>query len=278
MPERWFVPVTGVDSTRVRLDFVHAAFSRWFDDNDGDHEANEKPYAISPMTEYAGRVGVEIATLTASAAGRVATREGSTIRLGNQIRPVGTPWLMHTASWDDLVERRPEREWTFELVTPTTFRSGDRSSPLPSVATILRGLYRSWSTWSTVPDADVGYDARLDTAVWVSDLDLRSAVVPLTVRGRKDTPVHLSGSLGRLALRCDDPATAARVTPLMHLAPYAGFGSMRGKGLGVVRLARAVPFQTPVATPTRHAEDAALSSGAREMVDAGWGRENGAAG
>lgn len=250
MPSRWFVPVAGVDPHRARLEFVHAAFSGWFDHSSAEHAANDKPYAVSPLTDHQGRVGVEIATLTDEAERRMwqAIESGTPVRLGNQVRRVGRAVRLHHESWEDLAEcGSRERRWTIELVTPTTFRSGDRSSPLPCVPTLLGGPARAWNLWSGFDQRDI--DARRDGALWVSDLDLRSTPVELTIRDRNGQPksIHLSGALGALALRCDDPSTATRVGPLIRLAAYSGVGSMRGKGLGVVRIH---PGDAPTQTQT----------------------------
>lgn len=238
MPSRWFVPVHSVDPERVRLEFVHAAFSRWFDDSEVEHEANDKPYAVSPMTAYRGRVGVEIATLSDDAQRQLEerARSGAHVRLGNQTRRVDRPVLLATQSWEQLESCPFEGLWRLELVTPTTFRSGDRSSPLPTMGTLMGGLARAWNRWSGREPRT--FEPRRDGALWVSDLDLRSTLLRLKLRDRHGDPmtVHLSCALGSLTLRCDDKATAARVAPLLRLAPYAGIGSMRGKGLGVARL------------------------------------------
>ena len=59
MPCRWFVPVLGVDPQRVRLEHVHAAFTRWFDRTPAEHSAGDKPYTVSPLTrDDRGVVGV----------------------------------------------------------------------------------------------------------------------------------------------------------------------------------------------------------------------------
>lgn len=238
MPTRWFVPVARVDPQRVRVEYIHAAFSRWFDHDHAEHSANTKPYSVSPLTAQHGPIGVEIATLTDAADGqlREASAPGRQIRLGNQTRDVGVPRRLFAARWDDL-EREPyEGRWTLDLLTPATFRSGDRSSPLPSSATILAGLARSWNRWSGLAPRQL--TPQQLAAVWVSDLDLRSDLVPLTIRGHsgKTQQIRMSGALGSITLRCDDPDVCRLVAPLFRLAPYAGIGSMRAKGLGVARL------------------------------------------
>ena len=65
MPSRWWVPIPGLDPHFVRLEHLHAAVTRWFDSSAGEHHANGKPYAVSPLRPGdAGGVGVEIGILT----------------------------------------------------------------------------------------------------------------------------------------------------------------------------------------------------------------------
>lgn len=239
MPSRWFVPINGIDPTGVKLEFIHAAFSRWFDRSPAEHAATDKPYSVSPLTDFRDVVGVEIATLTDDAQRRLweAIDVQAPIRLGSQTRRLGRPALLQTATWNELAApAQGERQWELEFVTPTTFRSGDRSSPLPTLSTIMEGLSRAWNMWSGLDDR--GYNPRVDGALWVTDLDLNSTVIQLGIRDQRGVgkQVLLSGCLGTLTLRCDQPETADRVVPLIRLAAYSGVGSMRGKGLGVVRV------------------------------------------
>lgn len=238
MPTRWFVPVPRVDPSRVRIDYVHAAFSGWFDRDKAEHAANTKPYTVSPLTGQHGPIGVEIATLTDVAEGqlRAASLPGRQVRLGNQTRDIGVPRRLFGARWDELDRGPYERRWTLDLLTPATFRNGDRASPLPSVATLLSGLARSWNRWSGLPATEL--DPTHLRAVWVSDLELTSEVVSLNVQSQSGGPqkVHLSGVLGSITLRCDAAEVSRAVAPLLRLAPYAGIGSMRAKGFGVARL------------------------------------------
>lgn len=260
MPSRWFVPIPGIDPQRVKLEFVHAAFSRWFDQTPQDHAANDKPYVVSPLTDHHGKTGVEIATLTDDAERRLwqGIGRGDPIRLGNQLRRVGQPTRLYADSWEALEEDRGEHRWSLDFLTPTTFRTGNRSTPLPAVAPIMTALSRSWEQWSG--RATRGYDPRVDTDLWVSDLDLRSTVLRLSIRGRNGQaqPITFSCCLGRLVLRCDHPSTAVRLAPLVRLAAYAGVGSMRGKGLGVTRVSahgstRRIGASVPTADPDESA-------------------------
>ncbi|MFT4216352.1 MAG: CRISPR system precrRNA processing endoribonuclease RAMP protein Cas6 [Micropruina sp.] len=46
----------------------------------------------------------------------------------------------------------------------------------------------------------------------------------------------MSAFTGRVLYRCDVPSTRELVDALFRLAPYAGVGSAKAKGLGVTRL------------------------------------------
>jgi CRISPR-associated endoribonuclease Cas6 len=250
MPAKWFVPIRGIDPDRTRLEHLHAAFSGWFDRSEAEHEAGDKPYSISPLTERHGQIGVVIGTMTEYAARRVCAAgldeaealdgaEAPNIRLGNQWRSVGRPVRLKEASWRDLARDGGDRQWRLDFLTPVTFRSGDRSSPLPSVATVVDGLARAWRTWCEDPLVrDLPVDPRGQRALWVSDLDLRSSVTELKVGGvrGRGRVVHLSGAMGSMTLRVEDEVGAAWAGPLLRLAPFCGVGSMRAKGFGVVEV------------------------------------------
>jgi CRISPR-associated endoribonuclease Cas6 len=238
MPSRWWVPLPDVRPEFVKLNHIHAAVSGWFDRTEDEHRDGLKPYALSPLSRERGSVGLEIGTLSDEATRRLheATAPGTQIRLGNQIRDLRGAQLLHTDSWENLAAHTGDECWTLEFLTPTTFRSGDRASPLPHAATILRSLARAWDNYSPLPRQrpDLSW-----TSVWVSDLDLRSEVVEIVTQARATgarLPVTVSGSLGVLTLRCDDRETAAAAGPLLALAAYAGVGSMTRKGLGVTRV------------------------------------------
>ncbi|MBK8468417.1 MAG: CRISPR system precrRNA processing endoribonuclease RAMP protein Cas6 [Candidatus Phosphoribacter sp.] len=241
MPSRWFVPLAGIDPHRVQLHHVHAAVSRWFD-RGSEHWAGEKPYAVSPLVERDGRVGVEVGLLGKPAHERFAAVAADVmkVKLGPTVGRLGRPVRLRQRSWEELARQCQARSWTLELLTPTTFRSGDRSTPLPEVQTVLSGLARSWQAWCPEPDLlplpGPAADPAPYRAVWVSDLRLTSSVTELQVRGRDGIPriVLMSGVTGTMHLRADDDAAARWAGPLLALAPFAGVGSMRAKGFGVV--------------------------------------------
>lgn len=244
MPTRWFVPIPGLDPTRVRLDHVHAAVSGWFDRTLAEHRHNDKPYAVSPPTrDQRGVPGLEVVTLSDTAAVRLAEATATAshtdldgarpqIRLGNQWRALGRPRALHSEAWTQLAQPVEITEWRLDLATPTTFRSGNRASPLPSPEGLIRGARAAWAAWSDTP-----LPTGDGSSLWVSDLDVRSQMLPLTIRGADGAArdIRISGITGTIVVRHepDDRAAAA----LVRATAYAGVGAMTLKGLGVARVA-----------------------------------------
>lgn len=230
MPSRWWVPVMHPRPESVRLEHVHAAISRWFDLEQGEHSAIAKPYALSPLghSPFDETLGLEVGVLSDQALERLTgTDRPRSIRLGHEHCPVGQPSRLLDENWETLAEPSGRTSWELELLTPATFRRGDRSSPLPIPSTVLRGLAQSWDAYSPIARTDLTAAQR--DAVWVSDLDGRSERV-------KVSGTQLSGFVGRVRFRIDDRSIADAVDPLFRLAPFAGVGSARAKGLGVARL------------------------------------------
>lgn len=238
MPSRWWLPVQGARPDRVRLEHLHAAVSRWFDRTPEQHAAGTKPYAISPLARDADSpgVGFELATLTIDAEARLQeqTVPPATARLGSDQVILGRLRKTDTETWPSLAVPSGANTWDLEFVTPVIFRRGNRSSPFPMSGSVLRGLLDSWNVWSGLPTLTL---TRQQTdEIWVSDIAGHSESI--TVSG-----VRMSAFVGRVCFRCDDAAIADLVDPLFRLAPYAGVGSAKAKGLGVTRLHTAKPHR-----------------------------------
>jgi CRISPR-associated endoribonuclease Cas6 len=170
-----------------------------------------------------------------------ATASSKTIRLGSQHGSLGHPQLLHCHEWRALAEPTGANQWELEFVTPVTFRTGNRSSPLTTPSAVLHRLGETWSLWSGMPARDRPRERA--EAVWVSDIEGRSHTMTLG-------QLKVSAFVGRVTLRCDEPDLAAVIDPLLRLAAYAGTGSGTTKGLGVTRVAAIARRPT---TTTRHA-------------------------
>jgi CRISPR-associated endoribonuclease Cas6 len=245
MPSRWFLPLPNLDPSHVKLDHVHAAISRWFDADVADasessrpaHDAKLKPYTISPPVQRRGVAGIEVAVLSQDAEDELLSTAitGPSIRVGQQALLVGDPRLVMEQTYAEMASPPFGNRWDVAFLTPTTFRSRGRSTPLPSVGAIMTGLLAQWNRWNDV-GVSLGPIAR--DAMWVSDLQLMSEPLTITISSKTGKPsqLHLSAVTGSLVLRCDQPETAEVVSPLLRFASYCGVGSVRGRGLGVVQV------------------------------------------
>lgn len=248
MPTRWWLPVVGVDPRKVKPEYLHAAVSRWFDRTLDEHRASSKPYSLSPLADGpGGGVGFQVGSLHQEVDRTILAATGTELRLGSQEGLVGDPELLREATWQELLATPPARQLVVELQSPTTFRSGDRASPIPNMGTILSGLLAQWLAWS---DADWPFDDRVRKAAWISDCELRSQVVKLPNPGNRARPLTISGATGRVVARSSSATGAMQATPLLELANYSGIGSYTEWGLGVVAVASALEGNT---VPTRTA-------------------------
>lgn len=227
MPSRWWVPLHNCRPP-VKLEHVHAVVSGWLD-TDETHRAHNKGFSLSPVGEGpGGTLGFQIGLSNDSAADQLLDRLAlrTPVRLGDQRAWCSAPKLLQHESWDHLLSRQGQRRWQLSFQTPVVFRTGNRSTPLPNIPALLRGLMDRWNAFSPVrieltrPQFD---------EVWVEDLDLTTDTIRLDGRIYR-------GSIGTLGLRCHDSAVAAQVAPLLGLATYAGVGSFRSKGFGVSTL------------------------------------------
>lgn len=262
MPEQWWVPIPGVDPARVRPQHVHAAVSGWFDRDENEHRAQHKPYTVSALAgDDDGGTGVQVTVLTSDARDRLLTAcaDRAVLRLGNQVRRVGRPTCMHRRSWADLASS-PARCWRLELLTPATFKNGDRCAPLPNVNGILRSLARTWAMYADVPCPDWQPHG---SEMWVSDLDLRNVLLKLPT-GRRDraTQITISAAVGWFVLRSASPQAGAVAGPLVESAAFAGLGAMTRKGLGATAVTALNRDGTPVPVQSHGAGHDPIDPGA----------------
>lgn len=247
VPSTFFVPLRGIRPPALP-EHLHAYFSGWFDAV-GDaaiphapyadaHHATEKPYTISPLVTRHGVAGVEISVLTDAAERqlREAAGHGGSLRLGRQTGSFGVPVREARADWDVLRAGPIQRRWKMTFCKPTTFRTGDRTSPFPSPPVVLRAPKVAWRAFSGLPPIEV---SPAETAkVWVSELSLHTEQVEVRARRPEgpSTPRHVPGVVGTITYRCEEPDVADRVGTLFRLTRFCGVGALRGKGFGVVEL------------------------------------------
>lgn len=231
MPSTYWLPVADVRRP-VPVEHLHAALSGWFDGDDpGDtpHDAQTKPYRISPIAKRDDGWGVELSVLEDDAESRLAARveTAGQIRLGSLFTTVSAPVLLHQTSWHDLAMWNRSRAWTLRFVTPATFRTGSRASPFPTLGALLRAPTESWAAFGPAPSPLIPPpDQR---RLWVSEFSIESTPIRISER-------TMRGVRGSLTIRAADDDVARRADALFRLTPFCGVGSFRVKGLGLVRL------------------------------------------
>jgi CRISPR-associated endoribonuclease Cas6 len=245
VPSRWTITLAGAAGD-VPVTAPMAVVAGWLDDPPEaqpsangaltvPHEASRRPWALTPPRRAKGPDGEPITEfgvrlLDDALPERLLTeaRPGRSVRLGRaQLSVVDPPRLMAHASWEQLAAWSGARAWQLNMLTPTTFRQRNRTTPWPAPDAVARGLLHRWRLLDpeTAPAA-----TSLDTrhTVWVSDLDGHSEVADL--KGQV-----LSGFLGRVRYSCDGPAEEACLfDAVISLAAYAGIGSHTTFGFGTV--------------------------------------------
>ena len=228
MPSRWEIPLSGVEPGEVRWEHLHAAVSRWFDD-DSEHHDKVKGWSLTPPRDGPDGPVIEIGLVRDDLLPRLLDHagRGSRIRLGHTVIRTGADAQPIAATgWDELGGEHQDRAWSLRLLTPMTFRRGNRFTPLPAPTPILGSLRRSWNTWAP---ADQAIDLDLSSEpVWVTDLDGHNEIVKVNNR-------TVSGFLGRVRIETDVDGVAAAVGRLINLAAYSGVGAYTTRCFGVAR-------------------------------------------
>lgn len=233
VPSRWEVGLPGVDAAAVRLEWVHAVVSSWFDGEGGvDHAAKMKPYAVSPARSAEGGAAVEVGLLDDTLASRLLSRAagGVAVRLGQSVvRLRSGPRQVAAVRWADLARPTPARAWCLRFVTPVTFRRGDKFTPWPDPSAVLGGLRARWRAFAPAELPALELDMSTGP-VWVTDVDGASEVA--RVDGRT-----VCGFVGLLRLECDASGqTASAVDSLVRLVPFSGVGAYTTRGFGLTRV------------------------------------------
>lgn len=240
MPARYWLPLVGLERP-VPVEHLHGALSGWFDHLIAEdladqrmgevdpHDFTEKPYAISPTTRRGHAWGIEVAVMGRRTEQALCSNAdaGTAIRLGRTFVKPAPAARISGVDWQELKDYDGTTAWAVEFVTPFTTRTGNRSSPFPQPASVLRAPTTVWEKYSPLGPIEVPRASH--SPIWVSSIDVRTEVYQL--KGLK-----MPGLLGRVVYRCSDAAVAPAVSTLLRFAEFSGVGSFRGKGMGIVNV------------------------------------------
>jgi CRISPR-associated endoribonuclease Cas6 len=236
MPVRWAITLHVERPELVLPGHVHALICECLERDVAAtrHYGNDKPFSTSPLrTHDDGLFAFEVGLLDDDLEDRLMTgirRRGRRLQLGRQAALIaGQPQTMRRSSWQELTRHAvPRREYRFDFVTPTAFRSGQTSVPLP-LPKLIFGHYRSrWNVFAP-PELrpDVPFD---DLELAISGHDIATTCVRMSRREQ----IGFTGWVV-LTLRSTHAEVCTELDALAAVADYSGTGSGTPQGMGVTR-------------------------------------------
>lgn len=220
---------------------LHRLVSSWLD-RGIEHIRLAKPWTITPLSRVS-EVLYEfgIAGLSAEAEERIrdAIRRagGSGIRLGSVdgeiVNAEAGAEPVESASWSDLMDRSTQaRRFQFDFLSPTTFRTGATTIPLPHPNHVF-GSYRSRWNWFA-PEAARPVVAFQRVVFRIARHEIKTTP---QLRFRRAGYV---GFTGRVVIEADTegPVDARALDALAAIAIYSGTGAGTTFGMGVTRYRR----------------------------------------
>lgn len=229
----WGIIFGNVDSRKVKLAHVHAAVSRVLDTK---HWSNNKPWSIGMVkNEGSGVASLRISTVGDAPADAVVATfyPGQQLRFGAQEAMVLFPPRLEAEIDESGLCAIPA--WVtvgVRFCTPTTFRVGSKTTPLPDPTRVFHSLSSRWEKTFGHRLVDDREEERRDIlpAAWVRDINGRNKVFNL---GGKLT---VSGFVGEMSYEFGSEKASQVFCSLLGLAGFIGLGSYTTRGLGSIEL------------------------------------------
>jgi hypothetical protein len=224
------------DATPDRL---HALVTSWLERSLSEeaHRRNVKPFSLGRLRAEAGAHALEIGLLDDSLVACLlegadeASRRGlppGRLR-GRVLESDGQPAkVVASAPWSQLAAGVSRSMFTFEFETPTTFRQGNDSLPLP-LPTLVFGHYRN--RWRAFAPSEHHLDIDFQgIGLFVARHAIRTAHT--TVRGVRF--VGFTGTVG-IGPRHGGETIGRALDSLASIARFCGTGSLTTFGMGSTR-------------------------------------------
>lgn len=202
-----------------------------------------KPFSMAPYFVVEGDrgylAGMRYAVLTEEAvtfifeAWRRLYHSQQRLRLGRyQTFTVSHVECIHAGSYADMARLEPKREMTLSFLSPTAFKQGPGSLPLPLPVNVFRWPLRVWQSYApmvllAIPDDWLNWCER---NVFVVEHAIQTGTVAITRQER------FTGFTGQVTFAAHDGAAYyLRVwQALGALAAFSGVGHKTTMGLGAV--------------------------------------------
>lgn len=217
---------------------LHAVISSCFDNAPGAHQHKSKPYAIGAVRIDRPHVAVDVSILTDDLAGTfvewITGVVESGLRLGHNhlsLAPEGVG-IVAMEAFDEMVElAQPAKHWKFHFVSPTTFRMGNATQPMPVAGSVFGGLRSRFNQFSPFPPLQVDFE---EVNLTADQFDIRT-LPNIEVRSR---PVKAFVGDVRYSCFTKDDHSARALDVFARFATFAGVGAYTPFGMGCVNVTR----------------------------------------
>jgi CRISPR-associated endoribonuclease Cas6 len=201
-----------------------------------DHAA-PKPFSLVPLYSNEGYlVGMRLATITDRAtllfmrAWEWARDTERPLRLGKQAFTVSTVECVPGPGWLALARTPPESRVHFRFLSPTAFKQGPGSLPLPVPVNVFSWPMRVWQAFAPPSTLPEGWLDWCEREVFVVAHDIETVRVTIS---RPDDFTGFVGEVHFAAHQGSSPELSAWQA-LSNLAAFSGIGHKTTMGMGAV--------------------------------------------
>jgi len=197
-----------------------------------------KPYTLAPFyTEEGELVALRISAFSTAAceliyaSWQMVSQLGVPLRLGNQGLYVETITVIHQTSFPDLANSSQEQVMKLRFLSPTAFKQGPGSLPLPLPINVFGTPARIWQAYapSVMPLPERWLDW-CQQNVFVTEHQIATATVPLNQHS------FFLGFVGEVIFtaRSRQPSYLCAWQTLGKVAAFCGVGHKTTMGMGAV--------------------------------------------
>lgn len=236
MPTRWHLHLAAERPSErpVPPAQLHGLAASLLEGQGSDHNAQQKPYSVSPLLASDRRPGMAVLRLgwlTDGCPLDLTALAGKRLRLGHQFFTVREVHPLH-AGYGELLNSPPSTRAVIEFVSATYFSRNGVRYPLPDPRLLYGGLIRQWNHHAPhAAQIDDETAAGLFERLAISALDITSNPVD-TGRSLR---IGFTGTSTYTIPGADVPERIL-LTALTRFALASGIGALTTHGLGHVEV------------------------------------------
>ena len=241
MPSRRGFIVVGARLDQAKPERLHAIVSRWLEETTEEHKSSTKGFALSPAFDVDKGIEFHVNLVEDRLVSRM--EAATTVTLVNGVTIGGTQYnvqlpgesaILAEISWEEIVQvarSANASSFSFEFKSPTVFRTGARSLPVPLPGNVFGHLRRIWRTFAP-SGLSIDVDIK-ELNLAIQDIHIDSQEVTLGL-GQSSNPMRAVGFTGEVLFRSIETSRRQRddLATLTLLANFCGVGSGTTYGLG----------------------------------------------